>query len=77
MTWIRSLTTILCAAESGTVGISLSWEKSSQTTWLTAKLSAELVKKKKITRLLLLLSCTNLSYYLVILLWLSCPLALN
>lgn len=36
-TWTRSSTTTSCAAESGTAGTSLSWERSSQTTWLTAK----------------------------------------
>lgn len=44
MTWIRNLTITLCAAESGMVGIFLSWGKSSRTTWLTAKLSVVSVK---------------------------------
>lgn len=44
MTWIRNLTITLCAAESGMVGIFLSWGKSSRTTWLTANLSVMSVK---------------------------------
>lgn len=43
-TWTRSWTTTSCAAGSGTAGTSQSWAKSSQTTWPTAKPSANLVK---------------------------------
>lgn len=44
-TWTRNSTITSCGAGSGTAGISLSWGKLWQTTWLTAKPSAKLVRK--------------------------------